>query len=570
MNAINGRSGARRVAEARFGDSTMLRHAPWFVAVAAVLVYANSLHNGLVLDDEGIILRNDLVHHTSGIWRSFFMPYWPNGSGQYRPLVIASFSAEWSLWGSSPAGYHALNVIWHAVASVLVFAFARRWFTVSMSLLAGLLFAVHPVHTEAVANVVGRSELMAACGVIGMLLLHAKRSRWAIGAFAFALLSKEHALLAPVLAIAMDLFLPRVPQRDAKRASPLHAGYAVVAVAWCAVVYALFRDAPFANVDPFWTSMSAPTRWLTMLGVVPVWIRLWFFPADLSADYSPQVTRAWPDQIELTVLGVLMLTALVILAVRVRQRNPVVLCAVGILGVTMLPVANIIVPTGVIVAERTLYLSSVGAVLLIAAGIGSLSSSRGAALAFGVATALVLAGGVRTWTRNPIWKSNRALLLTTAERHPNGSWSHAQLGRVFAANGGFSQATDEYRISLEIFDRNPVIWSDAINTAINARKFPLADSMVVHAERAVPNHYLVKVAHAHAAFESARFAEALAAAQSAIAMAPDSVAPRFFAGLAWTGLRMPDSAVAAFSRVPSGHPYRPMTDSVLKNLRSGQ
>jgi hypothetical protein len=295
---------------------------------------------------------------------------------------------------------------------------------------------------------------------------------------------------------------------------------------------------------------------------------LWFFPADLSADYSPQVTRAWPDQIALTALGVLLLTALVILAVRLRQRNPVVLCAVIILGVTMLPVANIIVPTGVIVAERTLYLSSVGAVLLIAAGVAWLSSSRSVPLALGVAAALVLAGGVRTWTRTPAWKSNRALLLTTLERHPNGSWTHAQLGRVFAANGGFPQATDEYRISLAIFERNPVIWSDAISSAISARRFSLADSLVVEAERAVPNHYLVKVAHAHAAFESARFGEALDAARSAIAMAPDSAAPRFFAALAWTGLRVPDSAIAEFNRVPPGHPLRPMTDSVLKNLRA--
>jgi tetratricopeptide (TPR) repeat protein len=187
--------------------------------------------------------------------------------------------------------------------------------------------------------------------------------------------------------------------------------------------------------------------------------------------------------------------------------------------------------------------------------------------AYALAFVLVIAGGIRTWLRSPVWRSNRSLLLTTAERHPEGSWTHAQLGRVFAANGGFSQATDEYRISLAIFDRNPVIWSDAINAAINARRFALADSMVIEAERAVPNHYLVKVAHAHAAFESARFAEALEAARAAIALAPDSVPPRFFAGLAWTGLRVTDSAVAEFNRVPRGHPFRPMTDSVLKNLR---
>jgi hypothetical protein len=431
-----------------------------------------------------------------------------------------------------------------------------------------VLFAVHPVHTEAVANVVGRSELMAACGVIAMLLLHTRRSRWAIGAFAFALLSKEHALLAPVLVASLDFFERDPGRPEARRAFPLYAGYAAVTVAWGVVVYALFHDARFANVDPFWTAMSAPARWLTMLGVIPVWIRLWFFPADLSADYSPQVTRAWPDQIELAVLGALMLGALIILAIRMRQRNPPVLFAVILLGVTMLPVANIIVPTGVIVAERTLYLSSVGAVLLIAAAAVALSQTRYQAFLIPAAAALLIAGGVRTWTRNPVWRSNRDLLISTVASHPGGSWTHAQLARVYAANGGFEQATDEFRISLALFDANPVTWSDGINAAIKAKRYALADSMVVEAERAVPNNYLVKVAHAHAAFESARFAESLEAARVAIALAPDSVLPRFFAGLAWTGLRAPDSASAEFSRVPRGHPLRALTDSVLKNLRA--
>jgi hypothetical protein len=241
--------------------------------------------------------------------------------------------------------------------------------------------------------------------------------------------------------------------------------------------------------------------------------------------------------------------------------------AVVLMAVTILPVANVLVPTGVIVAERTLYLSSVGAVLIFAMVFEWLRRVRPSAiLACGVV--LVAAGSVRTWTRSPVWRSNRSLLLTTAAQHPEGSWTHAALGRVFAANSGFAQAADEYLISLSIFPRSPVVWSEAINAAINAHRFAQADSMVVEAERAAPNHYLVKVAHAHAAFESARFAEALEAARDAIMIEPDSAPPRFFAGLAWTGLRIRDSALAAFQMVPEGHPLRPMSDSVVKNLRS--
>jgi hypothetical protein len=546
---------------------------PWLVAAVALAVYANALQNGFAFDDEGIVLHNDLVHGINGAWRAFITPYWPNGAGQYRPLVIASFSAEWALWGPSAAGYHAINLLWHAAASMLVYALARRWLSFGGAAIAAMIFAVHPVHVEAVANVVGRSELMAACGVLAMVLLHDRRSPWAIVAFAFALFSKEHAVVALVLAAGLD-FVHRVPAprepdaRDRVRSvKPLYIGYAAVALAWGAAVAITFRDRPFAAVDPFWSTMDAPTRWLTMLGVVPVWARLWIWPFDLSSDYSPQATRAWPESLTLTTLGA-ALVALAFLLVVVRRRTPAIVIAMSWSAVTMFPVANLLFPTGVIVAERTLYLSSVGAVVLIGYAAEALARRRTAlALTAAVVLATVFAG--RIWTRTPVWKSNRALFIESVATHPEASWTHVLLARVYAGNGGYTDALHEYRIALSLFDKNPVTSAEAVDVAVRAGQYAFADSLVARATEQFKGNYLTAIAHAYSALEQHRYSEALRAAQLATSIAPDSARARYFAALAWVGLGAPDSARAALARVRADHPLRKSADSLAAALPPG-
>src|SRR4051812_29844588 len=100
--------------------------APLLIALVAALTFANALANGFTLDDGAVIIDNPLVHDPSGIWRAFASSYWPSGytGGQYRPLVIATYSFDWWISHGNPALLHAINVAWHVIASVLVFYFA--------------------------------------------------------------------------------------------------------------------------------------------------------------------------------------------------------------------------------------------------------------------------------------------------------------------------------------------------------------------------------------------------------------------------------------------------------------
>jgi tetratricopeptide (TPR) repeat protein len=529
---------------------------PWLVVLVATGVYANVLANGFVMDAEGVLLRNPLVHGVDGIWRAFGNSYWPQHGGQYRPLVISAFAAEWSLWGDNAAGFLAVNAALHALASVLCYHVARRWLSFAGAAIAALVFAVHPVHVEAVANIVGRAELMAACGVLAMLLLHQRGSVWAVLAFAGTLFSKEHALIAPVLVALSDLASRQGKPRGADRKDgaetrigPLYAGYVAVVVMWLGAVAAVFHDEPLAAIDVVWRSIDAPARWLTALGVVPTWMRLWFAPFDLSADYSPQVTALWPENALHAWLGAAVALAAVVLAAVSWTRARAVAFAVLWMMIAIAPVANVIVPTGVIVGERTLYLSSVGAVLLIGFVAERLGRAR-ASLAVAFAAALVIVFAARVWTRTPVWESNRALILATAAEHPEASTTRLLLARVYARSAEVDSALGEYRAALRLFDRNAVVWAEAADFASSRGRDLLADSLLREARARVGPHFMIAVTHAEVALRGHRYAEALRAARDAIVLAPDSARGYAMAARAWTGLGLPDSAQATLSRAP--------------------
>ncbi len=453
------------------------------VVLCAVIVHLGVLGHGFTLDDEGIVQRNPLVHAWSGLWRAFVSPWWPAGGGQYRPLVLASFTAEWWLGGGSPAVFHAVNLAWHALVVALVMLLVREVGSVGGSVVAGLLFAVHPVHVEAVAGIVGRAELMAAAGLLAALLLHRRGSAWATLAFAVALASKEHAVVFPVLALLLDRLTPPPTPSPREPASPArpwrrYLPYLGVLIVWAGAVAWVFRASPPAPPHPLWLAVDAPARWLTMLGLVPTWLRLFVAPFDLSVDYAPAVVSPWPAGWPMSVLGAGLLVAALLTVGRAwRSARPV---AVGLLwiGVTLLPVANLLLPTGIVTAERVLYLPSVGAVLLIVLGIERVAQRR-TALALALAGLLTITWTARTVTRIPVWASNKTVLLTTLADHPESSLAHALLGRVYAANHAHDLALQEFVTAAELFPMAAAPWIDGAQVAVAAGRPALADSLLV-------------------------------------------------------------------------------------------
>jgi hypothetical protein len=459
---------------------------PLAVAVVAALVYGNALANGFVLDDRGIILQNPLVQHPSTSWRAFVSPYWPAsvGAGQYRPLGIISFALDHAIAGNTPGWFHAVNVAWHAAATALLAWLGCLLAGGGVGLVAGLIFAVHPVHVEAVANVVGRLELMATTFALATLILHRRRSPVAVVMFAAALGSKEGAAVVPLLALLIDR-IPGGPDVSARR---LFLAYGGVLVVWGGAMSYALRGSPLSTTSAVFVDLSSGERLLTVLAIVPHYARLLFWPAQLSADYEPGVLSATRSLTPEVALGVLLLVMIGLGLRAAWQRSPVLAGGIVWTALAIGPVSNVLVVTGVALAERTLYLASAG----VALGVGWLVNHAGAHALLGRAAigVLLLAGVARTWTRTPTWRDSRSFALQLLEDHPESYRGHWVAGRVLRGVGDLPAAAREFAVARSIYQGDATLLRESAEVAVAlgasadaARLSAAADSLVVERAR---------------------------------------------------------------------------------------
>lgn len=415
------------------------RRGALLVGALALAAYANSLANGFAYDDLILIQLNEAVHDAD--WeRLAGGPYWPersDGVGLYRPLAMLSYAMEWRAGGGSPLPFHVVNVALHAGVSLALFALLLRFAGASAAAAGAALFAVHPVHVEAVANIVGRAELLAALFYLAACLLYlwapeAKR-RIARGArlaglgllYFAALASKEIAVTLPAALVLLDL-----AARSLRSGPPLSrrlrdeaASYGLLAVAFLAylglrtlALEGLVGDSP----HPALRELSTGPRLLTALAVWPEYLRLLLAPFDLSSDYSPAVLRPAHSLSAGVFAGALVVAGLSAAAVAARRRAPLISVAVAWFALAILPVSNLLMPIGVLLAERTLYLPSVGLALAVTHVAGWLPALR-PPVRWAAAGAIVLAALAflaRTVMRNPVWRDTDAMYDALIAEHP--------------------------------------------------------------------------------------------------------------------------------------------------------
>jgi hypothetical protein len=315
---------------------------------------------------------------------------------------------------------------------------------------------------------VGQAELWAALLVLALVSRYIARRRsgelstqnlFVIALlYLVACLFKEHALMAPLLLGAAELTILRdIPRNpvEQRRMGLLALILVLVGLGfWCVrsqVVGNLVGDRP----TPGLYGLDLSARLLTMLGVVPEWTRLLFFPAHLQADYLPQEIQRAVSLGAQQLLGAMLLLSALIAAVMLWRRAPAGPFALLWIAVTLFPISNTVVVSGVLLAERTLFLPSLGAVLLIGAWLGRVDiSARGVVLRRLVTAGglgLLLAGAVRSATRAPIWRDNETLFAQTLIDAPLSYHPHYIEARRLAEAKDTQGAELEYRRALALF-----------------------------------------------------------------------------------------------------------------------
>jgi hypothetical protein len=528
-------------------------------AAVAAAVYLPSLGNRFALDDEMIVERNPAAHSVAAALAAFDQPYWPpqSGAGLYRPLVILSFAADWQLSRGSTVWLHAENAAWHAAATALLVPVLAAYVGTGAALAGAVVFAVHPVHVEAVANLVGRAELMAAVFLFAALLFArtARRRRaegrstigWEIGvvgAVALALLSKEHAAVAVAL-LALDDLATRRPGASALPWRT-YGATAALTVAWLLLRRAVEGNVSFVVMAPTFRGLGAAGRFSTMMPVVFVLLRLLVWPFDLSPDYHPQVVERLEHLTVTGVAGALVALALVVLAVVSWRRNRAASAGLFIVGIAWFPTANLLFPTGIVIAERTLYLASAGMALIAAEGARTLAARWGRARAMAAVLVVAALFAGRTLTAIPTWRSNRDLVLRGLEAHPESYRVHQAAAHVLVKLGDTRAALSEYGVAAELFPLEVLNLVEAAQVAADAGQPRLARRFLGEAERVGWGRDLTEWERAYVALRTGTTAGLLAEARHSAAAAPrDPLAARILAG-AFLAVKEPDSARAVW------------------------
>jgi protein O-mannosyl-transferase len=458
------------------------------IAVLAMASSALGILNRFTYDDRYIVELNPLMRTLHAWWRVFQNSYWSKewGGDGYRPLTILAFRLEAAVNGVNPAVFHGVNIALYAATSVLVFALARQLLPNWAAWIAAALFAVHPVHVEAVANVVGQAELIVAIAVVSATALYLRDRRagrleprtMAMIAvlYAVACFSKEHGIVLPALLIAAELTVVTDAAPVRARIRALAVPYLIlfaIAVGFVVVRSRVLADHGIGGFQPFTPfstlHISSRDRVLTALGVVPQWLRLLFWPARLSSEYGPPEIDIAQGPSIVQLPGLALLLAIVGIGIALRRRQPVMAFGVAIVCITLLPSSNFLLPAGIVLAERTLFLPSVGA-MLIAGTLLTFAADRLRARGMtdrtlalaggGLVAAVLVAGMMRSTSRTRVWRDNEALFREAAADSPRSYHAHYMLGIWAFEHKRQREGERELRQALNLFPYDPFLSYD--------------------------------------------------------------------------------------------------------------
>ncbi|NVO20923.1 MAG: tetratricopeptide repeat protein [Bacteroidetes bacterium] len=411
----------------------------WFKVILfsfAFILYGNTLKNGYSLDDLYVTYNNPVVKQGIKAIPRIFTSLYININAEeggtmnfgYRPIAKAMFAVEHEFFGDNPGPSHLINVILYGLNILLLFVIIRRllpkysaWFP----FIACLLWAAHPLHTEVVASLKNREEILSF--LFGLLSIYfflrytRKPSVWLIiaGAFAFlfSLISKPGTLTF-IVAIPLVLYF----FTDAKPRTLIWSAVSLLAIFYIALQVVKY-SMPFVNrpvlfiENPLLFEKNFFLKISTGFYVLLFYIKLLLFPHPLAFYYGynmiPVVNFANPW----VILSILVHVALFVFAIwKIREKHILSFCILFYI-VTISMYANFVKqPTG-IVAERFLYIPSIAFCMALAylmfkvlkQPLDSLLTNKGAMTVLGVTVILLIPATAKTITRNKDWKSEVSL-----------------------------------------------------------------------------------------------------------------------------------------------------------------
>ncbi|KAK9498194.1 hypothetical protein O3M35_004065 [Rhynocoris fuscipes] len=471
----------------------------------SLICYYNSLYCGFVFDDISAIKDNRDLRPYSPIKNIFFNDFWgtpihkEQSHKSYRPLCVLTFRLNYYLQQLEPVGYHAVNVILHTIVCIMYFRMCSIFLPEMASFVAAILFTVHPIHTEAVTGVVGRAETLSSVFFLGAFncYVNATKRKNKVGwsslfmttiCITAAILCKEQGITVTAICAVYEIFVSqKVTPNDLKKyfkslmnGKPLHgsiwSGNATKRILYLfavTVTLLVFRIVIMGSRLPVFTrfdnpasASETPTRQLSYHYLISLNSWLLLFPCDLCCDWTmgtvPLVTSILDPRNISTVCMYLVLGALCHTAITSRRhvKTTTIIMGLSFLVLPFLPASNIFFPVGFVVAERVLYMPSMGFCMIVAYGWHHIYSNRLRKLSWAGVVLLVVCHSCKTYRRNWDWETEYSLFMAGLRVNQKNAKLFNNVGHALESQGRYYEA-------LQFFNKAVSVQQDDIGAHIN-------------------------------------------------------------------------------------------------------
>lgn len=428
-----------------------------FSIVVSLILYGASLSGKFTLDDHSVIERRTELRELKNLPEIWISPWHPGGqwAGNYRPLTLVSFIFNFQ-FSESPVGFRMVNVLLYALNAVMVFYVVRKFASDRSAYLAVILFLFLPIHTEAVASVVGRVYLLGTLfTLISLMHLFDKRYFWSSLFFYLALFSGDFFIsLLPAIGLLLILNIGKFWQ-----AVKLGSYYVVLLPLYFLFRYLALGKFAFGGYG-FINPIIGPLAFVSLkervfTGFVHffVYLRKTIFPVDLSPDYSfnqiPVVANILNSP--KAFIGLLFFVGIIWLILRAGRGVKI---AAILFLIPYAVISNIFFITTGTMAERYWYFPSFGLVILASMGLDKIimSKKRWQSWVYGGFAFILMWFSFIIVKQNQVWLNDQNLFTTATIRSPNSVWARTNLAEGYFASGDVEKAKEELRASLKISD----------------------------------------------------------------------------------------------------------------------
>ncbi len=483
------------------------RNILYFIAAFAFLLYVNTIPHKYALDDSYVVLENEYTKKGfegigkilstdmyAGVYAKYGGDHQMVVGGRYRPFSVVSLAIEYEFFGENPYVSHFVNILLYVLTCVLLYIILRRVLKdvlpehdkpfMGIAFISTMLFAAHPLHTEVIANIKGRDEILTLLGAMFSMYFvfqytdygKIKHLVFACISFFLALLSKENAAaFLFIIPLALYYFRKQNIKKIFYSSIPMWVVFLFFMIIRQSVIGSGGSNAGNELMNNPFLGTSFTEKYATIFYTLGLYLKLLIFPHPLTFDYYPKhIPIIEPSDLR-AIIPLLMYLAIGIYGLLAVIKKQFYGFAIWVFLIPLSIVSNIFFPIGAFMGERFLYISTIGFALTVSYFLYIHlpkfihNTKLQSYIAMSVVTAILIGFSAKTFTRNFAWKDSLTLFETDVKTSVNSIKSNSGLGEMYYHMGEGKPIEERNKfllLSKKHLDKSVQLHPDYVNALV--------------------------------------------------------------------------------------------------------